>query len=75
MPESRKRPGHPYHKPADIPTRQRVKGRIIWAVLLGILGLLLSFSAGGINYKIIVPSTLAGVFIGYFIGKKMEKKV
>lgn len=28
---SRNRPGHPFQKPADIPSSQRVKGKIIWA--------------------------------------------
>ena len=74
MPESRKRPGHPYHEPADIPARERVKGKIMWAILLGVCGLLISYFAVGANYVIIFVATLVASIIGYFIGKKMEKK-
>jgi len=74
MPESRKRPGHPYHKPADISSRQRVKGRIMWCLLFGVFGLLISYFAAGLNYKILFVSTAVAAIIGFFIGKKMEKK-
>ncbi len=74
MPESRKRPGHLYQKPADIPARQRVKGKTIWALLFGVFGLFISYFAAGINYMILVAATLAAGILGYFIGKKMEKK-
>ncbi len=74
MPESRKRPGHPYKKPADIPKSQRVKGTITWAILLSVFGFLISYFAVGLNYKILIPATLLAGIIGYFIGKKMEKK-
>jgi uncharacterized membrane protein YfcA len=74
MPESRKRPGHPYQQPADIPARQRVKGKIIWAILLGVFGLLISYFAAGVNYVVLAAATVVASIIGYFIGKKMEKK-
>jgi hypothetical protein len=74
MPESRKRPGHPYQKPADIPARQRVKGKIMWALLFGVFGLLISYFAAGSNYKILIVATLVAGAIGYFMGMKMEKK-
>ena len=74
MPESRKRPGHPYHEPADIPARERVKGKIMWAILLGICGLLISYFAAGTNYIVLIISTFVAAIIGYVIGKKMEKK-
>jgi hypothetical protein len=68
MPESRNRPGHPFQKPADIPSSQRVKGKIIWALLL------ISYFAAGFNYIVLIMSTLAAAIIGYIVGKKMEKK-
>ena len=74
MPESRNRPGHPFQKPADIPASQRVKGKIIWALLFAVFGLLISYFAAGANYKILIGATLVAAIIGYFIGKKMEKK-
>ena len=74
MPESRNRPGHPFQKPADIPSSQRVKGKIMWALLLAVFGLLISYFAAGLNYKVLIVATLASAIIGYFIGKKMEKK-
>ena len=75
MPRSRKRQGHhEYHKPADIPARQRTKGRITWAVLLGIFGLMVGFFAAGANYTVLISCALAGAIIGYVIGKNMEKQ-
>jgi hypothetical protein len=74
MPESRKRPGHPYQKPADIPARQRVKGKIMWAILLGFFGLLIAYFAVRLVFAVLIPATLIAGIIGYFIGKKMEKK-
>lgn len=74
MPESRNRPGHPFQKPADIPSSQRVKGKIMWALLLAVFGLLISYFAAGSNYIVLIVATLAAAIIGYFIGKKMEKK-
>lgn len=75
MPESRKRHGHPYHKQADVPTRQRVKGRVIWAILLGVFGLLIALFAAGNNYVVLATATITSAVIGYAIGIKMEKDV
>lgn len=74
MPESKKRPGHPYQKPADIPASQRVKGKTMWAILFSVFGLLTSYFAAGLNYMVLIPSTVIAGIIGYFIGKRMEKK-
>jgi hypothetical protein len=75
MPESRKRPGHPYQKAADIPAKQRVKGRVIWAILLGVFGLLIALFAAGNNYIVLASATIIGAIIGYVVGKKMEEDV
>ena len=75
MPESKKRPGHPYQKPAEIPARQRVKGKIMWAILFGVFGLLIAYFAAGVNYIVLIVATLVAGIIGFIIGKKMEKKV
>ena len=73
MPQSRKRHGHHEHQhPADIPAAQRTKGRIIWALLLGVFGLIIAWSASN-NYIAIIIGALAGAAIGYFIGKRMEQ--
>jgi hypothetical protein len=74
MPESRKRPGHPYQKPADIPASQRIKGRTFWALLLGVFGLIIAWLTAGVNYPILAIATAVAAIIGYFIGKNMEKK-
>jgi hypothetical protein len=74
MPQSRKRHGHhAYQKPADIPAKQRTKGRITWAILFGVFGLLVVLFAAGDNYIILVLGALFGAAIGYMIGKNMEK--
>ena len=74
MPESRNRPGHDYQKPADIPASQRVKGKVIWAVLFGVFGFLVTLFAAGLNYVVLAIVTIVAIIAGYFIGKSMEKK-
>ncbi len=74
MAENKKRPGHKYRKPADIPAAQRVKGRIFWALLFAVFGLLIGFMAASSDYIVLVIATVAGGFIGYLIGKSMEKE-
>ena len=75
MPQSRKRHGHHEHrKPSDIPARQRTKGRITWARLFGVFGLLIGFFAAGENYTAVSIAALLGAVIGYMIGKNMEKQ-
>lgn len=75
MPQSRKRHGHhEYRKPADIPAKQRTKGRITWAILFAVFGLLIAFFAAGENYVALLAGVLLGAAIGYMIGKNMEKQ-
>ena len=73
MPESRNRPGHQYQQKADIPARQRVKGRITWAILLAVFGLLIAYFSVGDNYVVLLAVAVVSAAIGYFVGKKMEK--
>jgi len=73
MPQSRKRPGHHFQKPSDIPAKQRTKGRITWAILFGVFGLLLGYFASD-SYILLITGALIGALIGYFIGKNMEKE-
>ncbi|MGZ3846754.1 MAG: hypothetical protein ACXVBX_16100 [Flavisolibacter sp.] len=72
MPQSRKRPGHKYQKPSDIPASQRTKGRIIWAILFAVFGVVLTFFATD-NYIILVIAAIIAGFLGYSIGKNMEQ--
>jgi hypothetical protein len=72
MPESRKRAGHPYQKPSDIPASQRTKGRIIWAILFAIFALVVTLFATG-NTIVLAVAALAGAGLGYIIGKSMEQ--
>jgi uncharacterized membrane protein YfcA len=74
MPENKKRPGHPYRKPADIPANERVKGKTFWAILFAVFGLLIGILAAGANYLVLAIATLAGGVIGFFIGMRMEKE-
>lgn len=73
MPQSRKRPGHQYPKPAAIPAKQRVKGRITWALLFGVFGLLIALFASG-SLIVWVIATVIGAAIGYVAGKSMEQQ-
>jgi fatty acid desaturase len=73
MPQSRQRHGHHYQKPADVPSSQRVKGRIIWAILFAIFGLGIAFFAAGSNWIVLLLAVLAAAGIGYYAGKSMEQ--
>ena len=75
MPQSRNRPGHPHHKEAAVPPKQRVKGRVLWAILFGVFGALIAFFAAGTNYVVLAIVTIISVVIGYVVGMKMEKDV
>lgn len=72
MPQSRKRHGHKYQKPSDIPASQRTKGRIIWAILFAVFGAVLAFF-GTDNYIILIAAAIIAGLIGYTIGKNMEQ--
>ena len=73
MPQSRKRPGHhPHKQPADIPASQRVKGKVIWAVLLAIFAVMIAYFAGA-GYTVLIVAAVCGGVIGYLIGGAMEK--
>lgn len=74
MPRSRNRPGHPHHKEAAVPAKQRVNGRTVWAILFGVFGLLIALMAAGANYVVLFVAAIIGAAIGYFIGKKMEEE-
>ncbi|MFL5771846.1 MAG: hypothetical protein ACJ75F_01730 [Flavisolibacter sp.] len=74
MPHSRKRPGHhPYKKAADIPSKQRTNGKLTWALLFAVFGLLISFFAAGLNYLALAAGTIVAALIGFSIGKNMEQ--
>ena len=73
MPESRNRPGHHFQKKADIPSRQRVKGRIILAILFAVFGLLIALFAANDNYLVMVIVSVVSAAIGFVIGKNMEQ--
>lgn len=74
MAVSRKRPGHPYRKKADIPASQRVKGRVIWAVLIAVFAVLVAYFGAGANWMVLIVAGVAGAVIGYAIGKSMEQE-
>lgn len=73
MPQSRKRHGHRYQKPSDIPSSQRTKGRIIWAILFAVFGFVLTFFAVGNNWAVLIIAAVVAGLIGYVIGKNMEQ--
>ena len=74
MAKSRQRPGHKYQKPADIPSRQRAKGRVVWAILFGIFGVAIALFASGQNYIAMAAGAVIGSGLGYIVGKNMEQQ-
>jgi hydrogenase/urease accessory protein HupE len=75
MPQNRNRPGHPHHKQAAIPAKQRVKGRIFAAILFAVFGVLIAFFAAGNNYVVLGIVAIMSAVIGYAVGKAMEQDV
>ncbi len=73
MPESRNRPGHPHQKESAVPASQRVRGRIIWAVLFAVFAGLIALFAAGQNFIVLAIAIIGGAAIGYTVGKTMEK--
>jgi hypothetical protein len=73
MPESRNRHGHAYQKPAAIPAKQRVKGRLIWAILFAVFGIIIAFFAAGANYIVLSLAAVLSAIVGFVIGKSMEQ--
>jgi hypothetical protein len=73
MPQSRNRAGHAYQKPAAIPAKQRVKGRVIWAILFAVFGGIIAFFAAGQNYLVLSLAVIISSIVGFMVGKKMEQ--
>ena len=73
MPQSRKRPGHHYQKPADIPSGQRTKARVIWAILFAVFALMVAFFATDGDIVVLLIAVVVGGVIGYLVGKRSEK--
>lgn len=73
MPQSRNRPGHVYQKKSDVPSSQRAKGRVLWAILLGVFAVLIALFAVGSNFPILLVAAVAGAVLGYGVGKNMER--
>ena len=73
MPQSRKRPGHQYQKPSDIPASQRTKARVIWAILFAVFALMIAYFASDGDVTVLVIAVVVGAVIGYVVGKRSEK--
>ena len=73
MPQSRKRHGHHYQKPAHTVSKQRTKGRVIWAILFAVFGFVIALFASDENIVALIIGALIGAAVGYFVGKNMEQ--
>lgn len=73
MAQKRKHHHHATPKHIDIPARQRTKGRITWAILFAVFGVILAFFAAGDNWIVLVVAAVIAGLIGYVIGKNMEQ--
>lgn len=72
MPQSRKRPGHPFQKRSDIPGKQRTSATTVLTILFGVFGAIIGFFAGA-DYVTLGIFALIGGVVGYFIGKAMVR--
>jgi uncharacterized membrane protein len=73
MAQKRKHHHHSTPKHINIPARQRTKGRIIWAILFAVFGVVLAFFGAGDNWIVLVVAAIIAGLIGYAIGKNMEQ--
>lgn len=73
MPESRKRPGHHFQKPSDVPAKQRAKGHTLLSILFAVFGLIIAFFAAGDNMIVLIIAAAVGAVVGYMVGRTMEK--
>lgn len=73
MPQSRNRAGHQYQKPSTVPASQRVKGRIVWAILFAVFAGLIALFAAGESYVALAIGVILGAVVGYVVGKNMER--
>jgi hypothetical protein len=75
MPQSRKRPGHHEQKRTSaVSAKQKTKGKIVWALLFGVFGLLIAMFATMDNYVVWVIGAIGGSLLGFAIGKNLEKQ-
>ncbi|MBD0332024.1 MAG: hypothetical protein ICV66_05155 [Chitinophagaceae bacterium] len=73
MPRSRRRHGHHYQKPSDIPARQRTRGSTVTMILFAVFGLVIALFAAGNDYASLTLGAVIGGIIGYFTGKAMQR--
>jgi hypothetical protein len=71
MARSRKRAGHPYRKPSDIPASQRTSGKIVWSILTACFAILMSWFLSESIFALVIAG-VSGAVLGYYIGKKLE---
>lgn len=72
MPQSRKRHGHHYQKPAVVPARQRTRGKIVWSILFAVFGMVIAFFASDQNIAALVIGAIIGGTLGYFVGNSLD---
>ena len=73
MAQKRKHHHHATPKHIDIPPRQRTKGRIIWAILFAVFGVIIAFFAAGNSWIALMIAAVICGSIGYAVGKNMEQ--
>ena len=74
MPQSRKRPGHHQQRSHAPGSKQKGKGKIIWAILFAVFGLLIAMFATMDNYTVWIIGAIIGGTLGFVIGKNLEKQ-
>ena len=73
MAQKRKHHHHATPKHTNIPARQRTKGRIIWAILFAVFGMILALFAAGDNWIVLAVAAIISGLIGYVVGRNMEQ--
>ena len=72
MPQSRKRQGHPFQKPSDIPAKQRTKATTVCAILFAVFAGIIAFFANA-DYIYIGLAVVIGAVARYYVGRALER--
>ena len=73
MAESRKRKDSNQIRRADIPSSQRTTGHLLWALLVGVFGLMIAYFATSGGWTALITGAAIGAVVGWLLGRKMER--
>ena len=66
---------HPIHHPPTPGVKHHVQAKAvnIMMIFMGVLGLFAAYIAAGAEWLWLIAGTVAGIAVGFFIGRSMDK--